>query len=136
GDETLVYVAQCLGSLARAEDTLGRVGGDEFAWLLPECTREEALLAVERARRIISQSVPQTLPMTVSAGICDTSVTQDPAELIGLADGALYWSKAHGRDQCWIYDAEVISELSAQERAERLERSRVLVGLRALARAI
>ncbi|MHB8693088.1 MAG: diguanylate cyclase [Solirubrobacteraceae bacterium] len=136
GDETLVRVARCLNSLARVEDTLGRIGGDEFAWLLPECTREQALVAVERARQLIAESVPDTIPMTVSAGICDTSETGDAAELIALADGALYWSKAHGRNQCWVYDRGVISELSAQERAERLERSRALVGLRALARAI
>jgi putative nucleotidyltransferase with HDIG domain len=93
-------------------------------------------MAVERARREIAGSAPRPYRMTVSAGICDTSVTEDPAELIKLADGALYWSKAHGRDQCWIYDPEVVNELSAQERAERLQRSQALVGLRALARAI
>jgi diguanylate cyclase (GGDEF)-like protein/putative nucleotidyltransferase with HDIG domain len=136
GDETLARVARCLNSLARVEDTLGRIGGDEFAWLLPECTREQALVAVERARQLIAETVPETIPMTVSAGICDTSETGDAAELISLADGALYWSKAHGRNQCWVYDRGVISELSAGERAERLERSRALVGLRALARAI
>ena len=136
GDETLARVARCLTSLARTEDTLGRVGGDEFAWVLPECTREQALVAVERARQLIAGSVSQTLPFSVSAGICDTRETEDAAELIAFADGALYWSKAHGRNQCWVYDRGVISELSAKERAERLERSRALLGLRALARAI
>ena len=136
GDEMLARVARCLTSLARVEDTLGRIGGDEFAWLLPECTREQALVAVERARQLIAESVDETISLTVSAGICDTSETGDAAELIALADGALYWSKAHGRNQCWVYDRGVNTELSAQERAERLERSRALVGLRALARAI
>jgi putative nucleotidyltransferase with HDIG domain len=112
------------------------VGGDEFAWILPETSREQALVAVERARRLIAQSAPWPYRMTVSAGICDSTVTQDPAELVHLADGALYWSKAHGRNQSWIYDPSVIDELSAQERAERLERSQALLGLRALARAI
>jgi diguanylate cyclase (GGDEF)-like protein/putative nucleotidyltransferase with HDIG domain len=136
GDETLVRVARCLRKLARAEDTLGRVGGDEFAWILPETSREQALVAVERARRVIAQAVPDNYRISVSAGICDTAVTHDPAQLIRLADGALYWSKAHGRDQCWVYDPEIVAELSAQERAERLERSQALLGLRALARAI
>lgn len=136
GDEMLVCVASCLRRLARAEDTLGRVGGDEFAWVLPETTREQALVAVERARRAIAAEARGPYRLTVSAGICDTRTSSDPAELIHLADGALYWSKAHGRDQCWIYDPQVIHELSAQDRAERLERSQALVGLRALARAI
>ena len=136
GDDMLVRVAECLRSLARAEDTLGRVGGDEFAWVLPDTTREQALVAVERARRTIAESMADPYGVTVSAGICDTTVSEDPTQLLGLADSALYWSKAHGRNQCWIYDPEIIDELSAQERAERLERSRALVGLRALARAI
>ena len=136
GDAMLVRVARCLSSLARAEDTLGRAGGDEFAWILPETTREQALVAVERARRMIAATTHQPYRITLSAGICDTSVTDDPSELLHFADGALYWSKAHGRNQCWIYDPAVIDELSAQERAERLERSQALLGLRALARAI
>jgi diguanylate cyclase (GGDEF)-like protein/putative nucleotidyltransferase with HDIG domain len=136
GDQMLVRIAECLGRLARAEDTLGRLGGDEFAWVLPDTSREQALVAVERARRQIAALLAEPYAITVSAGICDNSVADDPAKLINLADGALYWSKAHGRDQCWIYDAAVIDELTAQERAQRLERSRTLVGLRALARAI
>src|SRR5262249_8084984 len=53
-----------------------------------------------------------------------------------FADAALYWSKAHGRNRCWIYDPDVISELTAPGRAERIESSQALIGLRALARAI
>lgn len=136
GDDLLAAVTACLSKLARAEDTLGRLGGDEFAWILPDTTRQQALIAVERARRMIAAAVRDPFRVTVSAGICDTSVTADPVELIRFADGALYWSKAHGRNQCWIYDPAVVDELSAQERAERLERSQALLGLRALARAI
>ncbi|HEY2769664.1 MAG TPA: diguanylate cyclase [Solirubrobacteraceae bacterium] len=136
GDDTLVRVADCLSRVARAEDMIGRTGGDEFAWILPETSREQALVAVDRARRMVAATMPRPYRVTVSAGICDTSVTQDPGQLIHLADGALYWSKAHGRNQCWIYDPTIVNELSARERAEKLERSQALVGLRALARAI
>jgi diguanylate cyclase (GGDEF)-like protein len=136
GDEMLVEISGCLARLARAEDTLGRLGGDEFAWLLPETTREQALVAVERARRMIAATLRRPFRITVSAGICDTSVTDDPAALVSFADAALYWSKAQGRNRTWIYDPEVIGELSAGERAARLQRSQALFGLRALARAI
>ncbi|HEY2160478.1 MAG TPA: diguanylate cyclase [Solirubrobacteraceae bacterium] len=136
GDEMLAGVARCVAENARAEDVLGRVGGDEFAWVMPETGREQALVAVERARRLISATVSRPFRITVSAGICDTNASTDAADLVSFADAALYWSKAHGRDRCWIYDPEVISELSAPERVERMESSQAMLGLRALARAI
>jgi diguanylate cyclase (GGDEF)-like protein len=136
GDAMLAGVAHCLAQNARAEDVLGRVGGDEFAWVMPETSREQALVAVERARRLIAATVAEPFRITVSAGICDTNATTQAAELVTFADGALYWSKAHGRNRCWIYDPEVITELSAPERVERIESSQAMLGLRALARAI
>jgi diguanylate cyclase (GGDEF)-like protein len=136
GDDVLVRVAQCLADHARAEDVLGRIGGDEFAWVMPETGREQALVAVERARRIVAVTASREFRITVSAGICDTSASTHSAELISFADNALYWSKAHGRNRSWIYDPGALTELSAQERAQRLERSGAMLGLRALARAI
>jgi len=136
GDEMLARVAHCLAEHARAEDSLGRVGGDEFAWVMPETSREEALVAVERARRLIAATASRKYRITVSAGICDTKASAHPAQLISFADSALYWSKAHGRNRCWIYDPAVIAELSAPERVQRLERSHAILGLRELARAI
>ena len=53
-----------------------------------------------------------------------------------LADGALYWAKAHGRDVAFRYSPEVVEALSAEERAERLERSLALNAVRVLARAV
>jgi len=105
GDETLVAVARCLAEHARAEDTLGRIGGDEFAWIMPETTSAEALVATERVRRLIALTASDPR-ITVSAGICDTEATRHPAELIDHADGALYWSKAHGRNRSWIHSGQ------------------------------
>ena len=136
GDEMLVRVAAALASFARTEDTLGRLGGDEFAWILPDTTRQQALVAVERARRLIASAPADPFKITISAGICDSDCTTDPNELVHLADTALYWSKAHGRNQSWIYDAAVVHELSAVERAQRLARAQAMEGLRGLARSI
>jgi diguanylate cyclase (GGDEF)-like protein/putative nucleotidyltransferase with HDIG domain len=136
GDHALARLGELLAGLARAEDTLARIGGDEFAWLLPEVSAHEAMLALERGRDAVAATNFGAVPITISVGICDLSAADDPQRLFELADGALYWSKVHGRNTVWIYDPEVVSELSAQERAEHLERSRGLIGLRALARAI
>jgi putative nucleotidyltransferase with HDIG domain len=132
----LVRVARCLSDHARAEDVLGRVGGDEFAWVMPDTTREQALVAVERARRLIAATASRRFRITVSAGLCDTNATNHSAQLMSHADSALYWSKAHGRNRCWIYDPELVDELSARERAQQLESSQAVLGLRELARAI
>jgi diguanylate cyclase (GGDEF)-like protein len=136
GDEMLVKVARCLTEQARADDILGRFGGDEFAWVMPETTREQALVAVERARRLIALTSSRPRHVTISAGICDTASTTHPAELLSHADSALYWSKLNGRDRAWIYDPEVSGDLSTEDSLESAERSQALAGLRALARAI
>jgi diguanylate cyclase (GGDEF)-like protein len=114
GDEMLMTVAQCLSEAARAVDTLARVGGDEFAWILPQTTAEEARVAVERARQRIRALDPQPLRVTMSAGICDSSWTADPSELVRLADRALYSSKEHGRDQVRVYAPTSADELATR----------------------
>jgi len=136
GDALLNTVAACLAENARVEDTLGRLGGDEFAWIMPETTREQALVATERARRLIAATCKHPYRVTVSAGICDTRASEHPAELVRYADSALYWSKAHGRNRSWIFDPEVLDELASPERASLQERSNAILGLQALARAI
>jgi diguanylate cyclase (GGDEF)-like protein/putative nucleotidyltransferase with HDIG domain len=136
GDEVLIAVARALEEQARAEDILGRFGGDEFAWVMPETTREQALVAVERARRVIALGAARPYRITLSAGICDTGVSSHPAQLLNYADTALYWSKVHGRNRAWIYDPHVTEELAPGGLLDNAERSQALLGLRALSRAI
>jgi diguanylate cyclase (GGDEF)-like protein len=112
GDEMLIRVARCLSHAARTEDTLARVGGDEFAWILPETSGEEAVVAVQRASDAISAAA-QLPRVTISAGVCDSGWTADPTELVRLADRALYSSKDHGRDQVRLYVPSSTDELAA-----------------------
>ncbi len=137
GDRVLREVADRLRDVSRVEDVIARLGGDEFALLMPECGKLQAYVAAERARSSISaHEVAGHRGITVSAGVCDLTLAPDADALLRLADGALYWSKVHGRDVTFIYDPATIQELSAQERAEHLQRSHAIVGIRALARAI
>jgi diguanylate cyclase (GGDEF)-like protein/PAS domain S-box-containing protein len=138
GDLVLAEVARRMREGGRTGELMGRVGGEEFAWLMPETGAEDARDAVERLRQAISSTpVVDGVGVTLSAGVCDLHAAGGSAdELVRLADGALYWAKANGRDQCCAYSPEVVGTLSAEERAERLERTQALLALRSLARAV
>jgi len=138
GDRVLTAVAAQLLRITRAGDTLARIGGDEFALLLPGCARDDAYAAVERARLAIrSAAIAGGVRATVSAGISDLSdAPGGPETLFQRANGALHTSKVHGRDATWVYDRRMVRELADGERPIALERSQALFGIRALARAI
>ncbi|MGI8715375.1 MAG: diguanylate cyclase domain-containing protein, partial [Solirubrobacteraceae bacterium] len=138
GDRLLGAAARALREFVREGDMLARVGGDEFALLLDGLNARAALVTIERARSAVAVALAgaENTAVTVSAGICDLATADSAEQLFELADGALYWCKAHGRDCACVFDPVVVRELSAVDRARRLERTRALVGITALARAI
>ena len=137
GDEVLREAARRLGANVRDIDTLARVGGEEFAWLMPETSGMEAWQAAERARAAIcADPFPGVGRVTISAGICDMVHAYDGGELYRLADGALYWSKNHGRDVVFLYSPDVVRVLSDAEQAGHLARRQAMQSIRALSRAV
>ena len=105
GDEVLIEVAERLRGVTRAGEHLARVGGEEFAWLLPEADAAGALAAADRARAAV-RGTPFALggTLTVSAGVCTLDdAGGDPRELYRLADTALYRAKAAGGDRAVTY---------------------------------
>ena len=137
GDRVLIAIAERLLSFTRADDTLARIGGDEFALILPACRREDAFTVVERARAAIAASpLSSGRRLTISAGICDRRCAGDADELYELAGRALYRSKLGGRDATCVYDPELEAALPPRGRPSRLERAEALLGIRALARAV
>lgn len=136
GDAVLVEAARRLSRLGRQGDLIGRVGGEEFGWLLPETSVLEAFQAAERARRAIGGTAfPGAGVITVSAGVADLADASSAEDLYQLADSALYWAKSHGRDVTFRYSTEVADALGDGHGA-RSARSQTLASLRSLARAI
>lgn len=137
GDQVLAEVARRLASEARAGETVARVGGEQFAWLLPDADGLDAWRAAERARAAIGGSPFRGVgTVTASVGVADLAQATGVDDLVRLADGALYWAKATGRNRTLRYSPEVVKDLSSSERAERLARTQAVTALRALARAV
>jgi diguanylate cyclase (GGDEF)-like protein len=98
GDDALVAVAGVLGEVARAEDRACRVGGEEFAVLLPGADEAAAAAVAERIRASVAEARASE-PLTVSLGVAATRGEQDAAALFALADERLYAAKQAGRNR-------------------------------------
>ena len=105
GDEALVAVATILTSMSRAEDTVARMGGEEFAILLPDTNRlgtavlaERMRIAIEKERFILGGKI---VPITVSIGIAsrDADPVDTVDQLLNIADKRLYLAKQSGRNK-------------------------------------
>jgi two-component system cell cycle response regulator len=92
GDRVLAAVAHALREHLRAEDQLGRLGGEEFLALLPDSDARAAHRAFEKLRCNVGE-----VGVTVSIGWA-TWAGEEPDELLSRADDALYTAKARGRD--------------------------------------
>jgi two-component system cell cycle response regulator len=97
GDEVLVTAAHTLGTHLRAEDQLGRLGGEEFLILLPD-TNASAAVHVAEKLRVELAAAPTPVPVTVSVGVA-TWDGEAADELLQRADEALYAAKDAGRDR-------------------------------------
>lgn len=101
GDEVLRAVGGTLTRIGRISDVVARVGGDEFALLLPETSRDQARLVAERIRQEVREA---TGGSTVSIGL---AIAPDDAfasaELLERADDAVYQAKHAGRDAVRVY---------------------------------
>ena len=109
GDWALQQVVSCCRNFMRNSDIFGRVGGEEFAIVLPDCTADKAEMLAEICRDAIAAidtsqfSSPFTL--TASFGISEAAqVGYDISALLDSADKALYKAKDNGRNQVWCSD--------------------------------
>jgi diguanylate cyclase (GGDEF)-like protein/PAS domain S-box-containing protein len=108
GDAALRQLGLLLSATFRQVDVVARVGGEEFAVLLPSSTLEGAAAVAERLRRLVAAQPVcfdgASIALTVSAGVAASDGEQiDLDTLMKRADEALYAAKAGGRNriECW-----------------------------------
>jgi diguanylate cyclase (GGDEF)-like protein/putative nucleotidyltransferase with HDIG domain len=119
GDAVLAEVARRLRVAARDSDVVARVGGEEFAWLMPEVGRLEAWAAADRGRAAISADVfPGVGRVTISAGVADLALARDGEELYRNADQALYLAKRYGRDIVFLHQSNEVTAIASEDPAE------------------
>lgn len=102
GDEVLKRLADCCRSLLREEDLLARLGGEEFALVLPLTSEANARQLAERLRRAIAEHDFGSLrpgQVTASIGIAEHRVGESRDQLLARADAGLYQAKDRGRNR-------------------------------------
>lgn len=108
GDHVLRRTAAALARSIRAHDLAARVGGEEFALILPDTDRAGGHALAERARAAVGSTPGLTgvgdVEVTASAGVAQLRPGEDAEQLYARADAALYAAKAAGRDRTLIAD--------------------------------
>ncbi|MBV9606507.1 MAG: GGDEF domain-containing protein [Solirubrobacterales bacterium] len=106
GDAVLAHTAHALDRALRAEDAMGRWGGEEFLVVLPGTDEEGAVRVAGRIRAALAADQPEEasahgLSVTVTIGVAEWQ-QEEMSELVGRADRALYEGKAAGRDTAQV----------------------------------
>lgn len=108
GDRALIGFVATLARHARQSDLVARIGGEEFAWLMPETDQHGAYVASERVRQEIAQTnLGHAGTVTTSIGIATATAHSTPDSLLRDADTALYEAKRAGRNRTTHHDKPV-----------------------------
>ncbi len=103
GDEVLQRIAAACEHTVRGIDAVGRLGGEEFAAVLPGTTLDEARIAAERVRTAVAalriEHREATITPTVSIGVAEAAPDECAKALLARADEALYVAKRDGRNR-------------------------------------
>lgn len=123
GDRLLKAFADASEDSVRPTDQLFRMGGEEFCFVLPGTSIDDAILVAERIRRRFEGVTVETpsgpAATTVSIGIAATSYAVDVDTLLAAADAAVYEAKARGRNRVVIADASSLRRGSEQAVPQR-----------------
>lgn len=122
GDEVIRAVARALAEAVRPMDTVARMGGEEFAAILPNCPPAFGETVAQRLRRTVertSVAIPLREPVEVSISIGGAYAPQwvrsSPTLWLERADRQLYRAKSEGRNRVCL-DLPPVSQVSAEEK--------------------
>ena len=113
GDRALEIFADAARQSMRSSDLLGRLGGEEFAAVLSDTSRDKAVAVAERIRANFAQAALEVdnrpLGATVSIGLvhCEDGALDVP-ELLAQADQALYFAKENGRNRVEVASLDMM----------------------------
>ena len=109
GDSVLAEVAERIREVVRSADVACRVGGDEFAVILPESTTGDADQLYHRLLGAVSsRPVGQAGRLSISAGMAQLREDDNPTAFFERADEALYRAKEHGKGQVVSHEAPLV----------------------------
>ena len=105
GDELLGFLAEVLRATVRPDDTICRLGGEEFAVVMVGCTEENALTVADRIKRRLAESeFPGVGRLAVSVGLAlGPEHAMNPRELAACAEAAMMTAKAQGKNRVVLY---------------------------------
>ena len=138
GDAALRRTARILEEGTRTIAVAARVGGEEFALILPDTDDQQAMVIAERLRCQVQRGfAAETVPVTICFGIATFPAHgETAAALLRAGDDALYGAKASGRNRSVIHRAE-LRELAGRDASTTdLEAERYLAVVRDLAEAL
>ena len=120
GDVTLVKMSEVIQHELRETDKFCRIGGEEFAVIMPETDLESALIISDRLRlavqRISTKMIPKAI--TISLGVCEFNLWDNFNSIYKRADEALYKAKDNGRNRVETIDDLVDGKKDKSKREE------------------
>jgi diguanylate cyclase (GGDEF)-like protein/PAS domain S-box-containing protein len=137
GDRVLAEFAGRLINERREGEVIARLGGEEFAWIIPDTEGAAAELCAERARGAIAETPFAGVGnLTASVGVCALDDADNGQQLYRHADLALYWAKSSGRNAVIRYSPENVETWSENARMIRVQNAKALAAIRGLATAL
>lgn len=117
GDDALRHFVAVAQRCLRVQDTMGRLGGEEFAVLLPRACVEQAEVVAERLRKLLADHplrlTDENVALTASIGVTVLRPGESPEVALGRADQAMYQAKSEGRNRVVSLLAPVMAGVRA-----------------------